>query len=123
MPIALFLAFLFTFATWLAAAPNGTKVYTQSGWQAMTGSFTVADFVGDTVLGKEQALRSAGTMSGWLLLYLILLMVTTILTVGELIIALLDLAVPDVFKSVWPHRNLLVAGCCALLLIVACQRR
>ena len=66
-PIALLLAFLLTFATWLAAAPNGTKVYTQSGWQAITGAFTVADFVGDGVLGKERALNAERAWSIWLL--------------------------------------------------------
>jgi hypothetical protein len=116
-PIALFLAFLLTFATWMAAAPNGTKVYTQSGWQAMAGSLDVANFVGDTVLGKEPALKSAGTMSGWLLVYLIFLVITALLAIGGLVIALMDLAVPDVFKTVWPHRNVLIAGLCALLLI------
>jgi hypothetical protein len=116
-PIALFLAFILTFATWMAAAPNGTKVYIQSGWQAMTGSFAVADFVGDSVLGKESALNSAKTMSGWLLVYLIFLLITTSLAIGGLVIALMDLAVPDVFKTVWPHRDILIAGLCALLLI------
>jgi hypothetical protein len=101
----------------MATAPNGTKVYTQSGWQAMTGSFSIADFVGDSVLGKEQALKAASAVSGWLLVYMIVLVITIVLAVGGLVIVLLDLSVPDVVKSVWPHRNVLIAGFCALLLI------
>ena len=69
------------------------------------------------VLGKEHALKSVGTMSGWLLVYLIFLVLTALLAIGGLVIALMDLAVPDVFKTVWPHRNVLIAGLCALLLI------
>jgi hypothetical protein len=116
-PVALFLVFLLTFATWMAASPNGTKVYTQSGWQAMTGSFTVADFVGDGVLGKEHALRAEGAVSGWLLVFMIFLILTTLLAIGGLVIELMALVVPDVLAPVWPHRNVLIAGLCALLLI------
>jgi hypothetical protein len=115
-PAALLLAFVLSFFTWMACAPNGARIYTQYGWQAMTGSFSV-DVIGDEVLGKENALNAAKTMSRLLLLYTILLVVTTVLAVGGLVITLLDLAVPDVFKSVWPHRHVLIAGLCALLLI------
>ena len=34
-PIALFVCFVLSFFTWVAAAPNGTRILTQGGWQAM----------------------------------------------------------------------------------------
>jgi hypothetical protein len=116
-PVAMLLLFISSFFTWLAAAPNGTKIYTQSGWQAMYGSLTTADVVGDDVMQKEEALKKAGSVNGWLVLYFILLIWGTILTVGSLVVDLMGLPLPDIFKSIWPHRNVLIAGVAALMLI------
>jgi hypothetical protein len=100
----------------MAAAPNGTSVITQSGWQAMRGAFSV-DVVGDEVLQKEDVLKRNSGISGWLLVYVIVLIVVTILAIGSLVVDMSDLTVPDIFKSIWPHRNVLVAGLAGLLLI------
>jgi hypothetical protein len=115
-PVALFLAFVLSFFTWLAAAPNGTVIYAQNGWQAMRGGFSV-DLLGDEVLAKERVLNESGGVSGWLLLYLVVLVITTIFVIGDLVLTLLDLTVPDVFKPLWPHRGVLAVGLTALLLI------
>ena len=32
-PCALILVFLLSFFTWICVAPNGTRIYTQNGWQ------------------------------------------------------------------------------------------
>lgn len=115
-PIALFLAFVFTFFTWVAAAPNGTRIYTQTGWQAMFGSFGT-DAYGDEVFGRHDMLRNTTRSSTWLVLYLILLIPTMLLSIGSLAVSLLNLTVPDVLKTVWPHRDTIVAGLSAILLI------
>jgi hypothetical protein len=115
-PIALFVSFILAFFTWLAAAPNGTPVITQSGWQAMRGAFSV-DVVGEEVLQKEDAINKNSGVSGWLLVYVIVLTIVTILGIGSLVVDMWDLAVPDIFKSIWPHRNVIVAGFAGLLLI------
>ena len=60
-PIALFLAFVLTFFTWVAAAPNGNRIYTQSGWQAAYGGFTV-DPYGEEIFNRRDALN--GTTRG-----------------------------------------------------------
>src|SRR5437660_1535662 len=36
-PAALVLVFILTFFTWVAVAPNGTRIYTQNAWQAAGG--------------------------------------------------------------------------------------
>lgn len=115
-PIALFLAFLFSFFTWVAAAPNGNRIYTQSGWQAMYGSFST-DAYGDEVLGAHDSLKNTTRASSWLVLYMILLILATVLAIGSLAVNLMNLTVPDVLKAFWPHRDTLVVGLCAILLI------
>jgi hypothetical protein len=115
-PTAFFLSFILAFFTWLAAAPNGTPVITQSGWQAMRGAFSV-DVIGEEVLQKEDALNRTSGVNWWLLVYVIVLTVVTILAIGSLVADMANLAVPDIFKSFWPHRNVLVAGLGGLLLI------
>jgi hypothetical protein len=116
-PVALFLAFVLSFFTWLAVAPNGRAIYTQNGWQAMTGGVQKVDFAGEEVLRKEQALRDAGGMNAWLLLYLILLILAMLLAIADLVISLMDLIVPDAFRTIWPHRGLILVAVTALLLL------
>lgn len=115
-PVALFLVFVFSFFTWLAAAPNGNPVYTQNGWKAASGSFTV-DVVGDEVLAKEAALKKASGWNGWLVLYWIVFIPTLILAVGSPAVALLDLTVPDAMQAIWPHRGVILFGLTALLVV------
>jgi hypothetical protein len=115
-PVALFLAFVLTFFTWVAAAPNGTRVYTQSGWQAAFGGFTV-DPYGEEIFNRRDALNSTTRASSWLVLYSLLLILTMLLAVGNMAVSVLKLTVPDALHKIWPHRDTIVAGLCAILLI------
>jgi hypothetical protein len=116
-PGALLAALLLSFFTWAAVAPNGTRVYTQNAWQAASGSFS-ADPLGERVMQAEDDLK---THSGWsvgLLFFLILLIPTTAIAVADRVLARNPAAIPDVFRPIWPHRQMIIAGLCAALLLL-----
>ncbi len=115
-PILLLIAFVLSYFTWLAAAPNGTPIYTQNAWKAARGSFTV-DILGDEVMAKEAELRKASGWNGWLVLYLATLLVIGLLAVADLVVTQMDLTVPDLITALWPHRSVLIAGGAALMVI------
>src|SRR5262245_50465898 len=61
-PGGLVLAFLLTFFTWVAAAPGGFTVFTQSAWGAAFGSFS------ESLIGNDWAEQRAALLnkhSGW----------------------------------------------------------
>jgi hypothetical protein len=116
-PGALVVAFLLTFFTWLAVAPNGTRIYTQNGWQAAFGNLT-PDFVGDRVMQAEAELKAHLGVNVWLVFYLILLIPSAAIAVADRVLARNPAIVPDVFRTIWPHRQTVVAGLCAALLLL-----
>jgi hypothetical protein len=117
-PLALVVAFLLTFGTWIAAAPNGTRIYTQSGWQAaFTGGFD-ADPVGDRVMQAENDLKKNSGANVSLVLYLILLIPAAVIAVADRLLTDRWATIPDLFRTVWPRRHLVIAVLCAVLLLL-----
>jgi len=104
----------------VAVAPNGTRIYTQNTWQAaFGGTFTTPTSVGETLSCKPRAELNAHRSSNvWLIFYLILLIPTAALAIADRGFARNSTSVPDIFQSVWPHRQTVVAGLCAALLFV-----
>src|SRR5581483_5984928 len=97
-PVALVVALVLTFFTWVEAAPNGTVVYTETAWQAATGSFSTTDPVADAVLEGEQDFPVNKHWSVALLFYLILLVVAAVAAVADRVLARNQTAMPDVFR-------------------------
>ena len=116
-PGALVLVFLLTSFTWVAIAPNGTRIYTQTAWQAAGGGFTT-DVVGDRVMHAEAELKAHTGMSVWLLFFIILLIPTAVIAVADRVLARNPAGVPDIFRAIWPHRQMVVAGLCLALLLL-----
>jgi hypothetical protein len=114
-PGALVVALVLTFFTWVAVAPNGNRIYTQNAWQAAGGGFS-ADLAGEAVMAKETELRDNSHWSAWLLFYVILLIPTTALAIADRVITQQGMMVPDLFLSVWPHRQLAIIVQCSVLL-------
>ena len=112
-PIALMVALVLTCFTWVAVAPNGTRIYTQNAWQAAGGGFT-PDPNGERIMQAEKALRDHTGASVWIILYLIVLIPTTAFAIASLVLV----TVPDLFRSVWPHRQSIVVLLCVLLFIL-----
>jgi hypothetical protein len=117
-PAALVVAFLLTFFTWVAVAPNGTRIYTQNAWQAAFGGTFTTDLVGDRVMQAEAELNAHRSSNVWLIFYLLLLIPTAALAVADRAFARNPASVPDIIRTVWPHRQTVVAGLCAALLIM-----
>lgn len=115
---ALTVAFLLTFAPWVGCYPGGVRIYTQTPWQAAGGSFTTNPLPDDLVKDEAELLRVI-RVSGWMLLYLPLLLAT-------LAVAWVERLVPDPvanprlapLAAVWPHRWPILAGLTALLLVL-----
>ncbi len=116
-PSAVILALLLTFFTWIAVAPNGTRIYTQNCWQAAGGGFTT-DLVGDRVMKAEAELKEHCRASVWLIFYLILLIPTVVIAIAGRVWTRNPATVPDVLRPVWPHRQMVVTGLCAVLLLL-----
>lgn len=116
-PIALLIAFILTFFTWVAIAPNGTRVYTQNAWQAIGGSFT-ADATGEGVMNFETDLKAQEYWNLWLLFYIILLIPTTLLAFADRVLSHKPNSVPDILSGVWPHRHLALIALCVILLLL-----
>ena len=116
-PAALIVAFLFTFFTWVAVAPNGTRVYTQNAWQVSWGTVTT-DVAGEQVMKAEAELKDHLHASFLLILYWVLLIPTAAIAISDRILARNPSAVPDVFRAIWPHRQAIIAGLCVVLLLL-----
>lgn len=116
-PIALLIAFILSFFTWVAIAPNGTKVYSQNAWQAIGGSFT-ADATGEGVMNFETDLKAQEYWNLWLLFYIVLLIPTTILAIADRVLSHKSNSVPDLLSGVWPHRHLALIALCVILLLL-----
>jgi hypothetical protein len=114
---ALIAAFVLTFFTWVAVAPNGNRVYTQNGWQAASGSFS-ADLAGESVMKSETPLKELSHWSPWLMFYVILLIPTMALAIADRVVTRQGMVVPDVMLPVWPHRQLALIVQCAVLLVL-----
>ncbi len=117
-PAALGIAFLLTFFSWVGVYPNGTPVFTQNAWKGASGSFAVDAVGGDVMKREEDVLHKYSGWSLFLLLYLILLILTVPLALADRILPAAGVAVPDVFRGIWPHRQMIVAGLCAALLVL-----
>jgi hypothetical protein len=116
-PAALVVAFVLTFLPWIGVAPNGTPVYTQTAWWAARGSFET-DPVGEEVMKREEALKTASGWSALLTLYLVLLVLVIPLAVAERVISRQGWTVPDLVRPLWPRRQDILAGLSAALLLL-----
>src|SRR5205085_12069380 len=117
-PGALAVAFLLPFFTWVACAPNGTRVYTQNAWQAAFGGGFSADPAGEAVMQQEAVLRDNSHWSGWLMFYLILLLPATAIAIADRVLSRNLSTLPDIVRPIWPHRQAITAGLCAALLLL-----
>jgi hypothetical protein len=115
--VSLVVAFVLTLFTWVAVAPNGTRIYTQNAWQAASGALT-ADPVGDAVMNAEKDLQSATHWNPWLWFYLILLILSAAIAVADRVLASNPMVIPDVLRVIWPHRQLIVAALTAALFLL-----
>jgi hypothetical protein len=116
-PGALIAALVLSFFTWDAVAPNGSRIYTQNGWQAAGGGFTT-DVNGESVMQAETDLNANRGVSGWLIFYLIVLIPAVVIAVADRVLANRNDVIPDILSHVWPHRRAIVTGLCALLLVL-----
>jgi hypothetical protein len=116
-PAALLVAFVLTFFPWVGVYPNGMPVYTQNAWKAARGTFA-ADPAGDEVMKRAETLESHKSLSLTLIFYLILLVPAVLLGVVDRALPLLGAPVPDVFRSVWVHRQVILLGLSAALLVL-----
>lgn len=115
-PAGLTLAFLLTFFPWVASAPSGYTIFTQSPWGAAFGSFS-EHIVGSEFVEKRTALLNK--YSGWnllLFLYLLALFVTTALALGDRFVPK-TVVIPDVVRPVWDKRRLVVNALCLALFL------
>jgi hypothetical protein len=119
-PVALLIAFILTFFPWVGVYPSGTPVYVATAWQAAGGYFRVVDGLGESVMGRESILEKNSHWSGWLMLYLFLLIPAVILAAAERAVPWLGGTIPNALRPIWPYRqlvlSLLCAGLCLLLL-------
>jgi hypothetical protein len=115
-PGALVVALVLTFFTWDAVAPNGNRIYTQNGWQAAFGGGFTTDLVGERVLKAETDLNAHRGSNIWLIFYMLLLIVAVVAAVADRVLSR-QTTVPDIIRTVWPHRQLIIAGLCVVLLI------
>lgn len=137
--VALFLAFLLTFASWNGAYPGGIGVYTQSAWGAMAGGFTVDQAVGNqfdhlagtrvdaegTKHGNEMdEVIKQNIHSNWLLIpYLIpLLPLTLALAVFCAVLPYLKFQLPAQVEQLLPWRFPVLAVLCLVLLLLVAQQ-
>lgn len=102
-PVGLVLLFFLTFFNWVGAYPGGYAVYTQSGWQTMTGGFTT-DAANDEVFARENELGKASSFSTSMLFMLLLLIPAALIAAADLAEEYVTFAVPDIIQKVWPHR-------------------
>jgi hypothetical protein len=115
-PGALVVAFVLTCFTWVAVAPNGNRIYTQNAWHASWGTFAT-DSAGENVMKVETELNTNIRVSLWILFYWLLLIPTAIVAIADRVLSRNPAAVPDAFRMVWPHRQMIVAASCAALLL------
>jgi hypothetical protein len=107
--VALALLFILVFFGWTGAYPSGYGVYTQSGFQAIFGSYSV-DPVGEKVLNKDQEIRE-NIHANWFLmgLYFLLVLASLVLAAAPKIIDAASLRLPPAIQPYWPWRLALLA--------------
>jgi hypothetical protein len=115
-PGALIVALILSFFTWDAVAPNGNRIYTQIGWQAGFGGGFTTDLVGERVMKAETELNAHRGSNIWLIFYLLLLLVAVAVAVADRVLSR-QATVPDIISTVWPHREMILAGLCVALVI------
>jgi hypothetical protein len=121
-PIALTLAFLLTFFTWVGAYPGGHKLFGQTAWKAMSGDIT-PNTVGIAKLDStEKELEKVIVYSKWLIPYLFLLVVTVVFAWAERFVPdLTPTSVTGAFAwilPIWPMRFRLLTILCGVLLFL-----
>jgi hypothetical protein len=106
VPIALGVTFLLTFFPWVVAALGGTTVYSQSAWGVAFNTHST-DLAAEAVLDRGAALKDHWGVSILMMLYLLLLLLVTALSVGDAFLA--DrVAVPDALRVLWDNRKNLI---------------
>ena len=116
-PIALVLLFVLSFFTWVAAAPGGYPVYTQSAWGVLGGGFS-ADITGEKVLGREADLKGHVGFSFLMFIALIVLIPMVLIGLGELLEKYHKVPVPDAISHLWPKRLPILAGASLLIFVL-----
>lgn len=116
-PAGLALAFVLTFFPWVACAPAGYTIFTQSAWGAAFGSYSES-IIGNEFVEKRGALLTK--WSGWnvfMILYLLALVVTTALAIGDKLVPK-TVVIPDVVRPVWQQRQMVVNALCVVLFLL-----
>lgn len=116
-PVALILLFLLSFATWIAAAPGGNAVYTQSAWSVLGGGFST-DITGEKVLNRETDLRTRSAVSFSMLLVMLLLVPSVVIAAIDLAEEYITVPIPDAIIHLWPKRRILLAGTSAAIFVL-----
>ena len=116
------LALFLTFFSWVGTYPGGTRVYSQTPWQALFADYTVNTLPEDLL--KDEADLDKKISSSWLMLpYLPLLIVAVILAWAERLVNKTTLSgLPHSLKfieNLWPMRMGLLAILAAILLVLA----
>jgi hypothetical protein len=117
VPGGLALAFLLTFFTWVACAPAGFTIFTQSAWGAAFGSFSES-IIGNEFVEKRGALLTK--FSGWnflMLIYLLALFLATALAFGDKFVPK-TAVLPDIVRPVWDKRRTVVNVACLVLFVL-----
>jgi hypothetical protein len=121
-PAGLFVTLILTFFPWQAAAPGGYTIFTQSAWGVIGGSFSESIIGNDFVEKRAALLNKHGRFNVFMLLYLLGLLLTAALALGDKFMPK-TVVLPDVVRPIWAQRQRLVSGLCAalfLLLVLQC---
>ncbi len=112
-PASILLIFILQFFTWVGAFPGGYAVYTQNGWQAAFGGYTI-DPVWETKAANFDAKTYAPGADWLLIFYMVLFFPTLILTAAVAALPYLQVKLPEQVANLHPWRWALVMGACLL---------
>jgi hypothetical protein len=116
-PAGLALAFLLTFFPWVESAPAGYTIFTQSAWGAAVGSFSES-IIGNEFVEKRAALLNKHSgWSFWMIIYLLGLLLTTALALGDKFVPK-TVVLPDIVRPAWDQRRMIVNALCLVLFVL-----
>jgi hypothetical protein len=116
--VSLALLFILLFFSWTGAYPGGYGVYTQSGFQAIFGSYST-DPVGEKVLAKEKEIQEYMRANWFRMgLYFLLVVGALVLAVAPKVLSAASLRVPPALQAYWPWRSALLAAAVLLAFVI-----
>ncbi len=113
------LIFLLAFFDWAGSYPGGTRLYSQTAWEAMFGRYTVGGMT-EKMVADQPSIDAKMRFSFWLFLAMPLLIATLLVAWAErLLVRDADPErLPDWLQRVWPHRFPILAGAAGLVLVL-----